>query len=94
MSFSKIPPEIQNIIYRVILVSASPITIDGHDAGWDYQTTPAFLRTCKAVHEQAAAIYYTENTFKFRTTEHLWQFLIDIGLEKRSMIRSIECPFS
>ncbi|KAK4544202.1 hypothetical protein LTR36_004412 [Oleoguttula mirabilis] len=52
-------PELRNMIYRSVLISADPIDISCEDAA----TPPAILATCRQIKEEATSIYYGENTF-------------------------------
>lgn len=57
---SKLPPEIRNRIWRLILYSGDlPAVIDLPQA---YQGT-ALLRTCRQIPEETTSIFYGENTF-------------------------------
>ncbi|KAK5136595.1 hypothetical protein LTR08_002609 [Meristemomyces frigidus] len=67
----KLPPEIRNNIYTLVLVSSREELIIEHTS------SPALLRTCRQIREEASSVYYGRNTFLITNAERLclsWLF--------------------
>jgi hypothetical protein len=54
----RVPREIRDTIYGLVLVSDEPVTVGLNDNGW-----PALLKTCKQINSEAVPVYLLRNTF-------------------------------
>ncbi|KAF2773404.1 hypothetical protein EJ03DRAFT_323901 [Teratosphaeria nubilosa] len=54
----ELPAEMRNDIYRLVLVKNEPVQVRAQDS-----STPALLRTCRQIREEATSIFREENTF-------------------------------
>lgn len=93
--FSKLPGELRNNIYELLLVSSEIITPDQQLFGLSKilaQThlggyKPAagldatFLQTCRAIHHEAFPILYRKNVFKFNSSLKMMTFR-ELGLPR------------
>ena len=72
-AFQRLPSELRNRVYEKLFVRHgahmtpdSVHTNDRHNLYQQHWNSPvALLRTCKAIHEEAATILYSRNTFHF-----------------------------
>ncbi|KAL5120779.1 hypothetical protein ACEQ8H_001260 [Pleosporales sp. CAS-2024a] len=64
-SFTDVPPEIRNAIYRYVFVRSERLAIPQNQHGSGLCQSAQFLRTCKLVHDEACSILYGENEFYF-----------------------------
>lgn len=94
--YRQILPELQVItpIVQLNKDSARVITDMGYSKTGPRDTTKAnILRTCRAVHEEAADLLYSHTTFKFYGkdgTKILYLFLRSVGQAGRDLIKSID----
>ncbi|PSN64597.1 hypothetical protein BS50DRAFT_557225 [Corynespora cassiicola Philippines] len=84
LSFTDLPGEVRNNIYRRLLLAPSNIIAFGDRAEQSCSRSGQFLRTCKTVHSEACSILYGENTFQFhrdrRTRAPMWdETLKEVG---------------
>lgn len=92
------------MVYREVLVAPSDIfiTLGTKDAPWTREwAAPALLQVCRLLRDEAASIYFSENTFDFcdaRTLDiknpqfsrwPLTAWLVLIGHKYRSLLRTI-----
>jgi hypothetical protein len=54
----RVPREIRDTIYGLVLVSDEPVTVGLNDNEW-----PSLLKTCKQINSEAVPIYVLRNTF-------------------------------
>ncbi|CAI6334595.1 unnamed protein product [Periconia digitata] len=66
-TFSDLPPEIRNKIYRQLFVTGEPINIRKAS---DLCRSGQFLSTCKLVHNEGCSILYGENTIVFERNKY------------------------
>lgn len=69
----KLPAELRNTVYRLVLTGEGPLTVKKDEIG----NLMALLRTCKQTREEASSIFYSENRFIFPLDGRS----IDAGLE-------------
>jgi hypothetical protein len=100
---TRLPAEIRNIIYHLVLPVNSTIIprVDRlFKAAAKHErtkkpfpspdTTLALARTCKQIHAEVIPIYFGGNTFQFERVYDLYRYLYMIGYERRRCIKSIE----
>lgn len=69
--FLSLPPEVRNIIYRLLLVRQGAVDKRGRTF-WSAskpQLSTQLLRTCRRIHHEAITILYGENTFKITISD-------------------------
>lgn len=86
--FSKLPGELRNKIYQLLLVSDESVTPQQqllglskamkhmHHGGYKPAAglDATLLQTCRAIHHEALPILYGSNTFMFNKSVSMWQF--------------------
>lgn len=86
-----LPSEIRNRVYELTLIQPEPIRILSGRSEADKR---ALLRTCHQLHDEAAGMYYANNTFiadcgsSFLNTE-LISWLRSLGPKKRLLLTDI-----
>lgn len=94
--YKQVLPELDNItpILQLNRDSARVITSMGYNKTGPRDTTKVnILRTCRAVHEEAADLLYSNTTFQFYGkdgTKILYLFLRSIGQAGRDLIKSVD----
>ncbi|KAF7189270.1 hypothetical protein HII31_09423 [Pseudocercospora fuligena] len=90
-----LPAELRNNIYRNALISKSRIAI--RDAAGDVFDPPALLSVCRQISEEAASIFWAENSFclslcyaDWQATLHTLEVMAGQHLQK---IPAIECEW-
>lgn len=58
LSLLRLPAELRNRVWELALIDTHPIVVDQSN-----YRQPALLRTCSQIRNEAAAIYYEQNTF-------------------------------
>ncbi|KAJ0159300.1 hypothetical protein CTA2_9963 [Colletotrichum tanaceti] len=102
--FLSLPPEVRNAIYSCVLADPGknpvtycgmflrPIDRDHHPELSSHEPEKGFagiLRTCRAVHDEASGILYSENTFIAAGLYELRQWLQAIGPRNRGFLRRV-----
>lgn len=95
----RLPPEIQNRIYRLILVKDDPINVQRQFDRQEEQTPLSLLHTCKEINKNARPIYYGCNTFKFSAASpellyRMEKFMRGLDLEGITLCQSIRLEFA
>ena len=82
ITFFSLPIELRVMIYNHALIRPTPIILiePDHPTGGS-KLCPALLQTCKAIHQEAATILYSENIFMTQKPE-LRIELIQVLLER------------
>ncbi|KAK0102659.1 hypothetical protein ONS95_006263 [Cadophora gregata] len=89
--FEKLPSELRNRIYKIVLKHKGPIKIiDPRKAGARLSTFAAILATNKTIHSEAKGYLYSLNTFTFGRQESLDAFIDLVAKEYRLFITSID----
>lgn len=95
-----LPPEIRNEIYKYLLsnplladaIGSNQITHGTPTAVWTpYYLSPALLRTCRQIYEEASVILYEFNTFYFICNE---PWIDDFDPETRILLPIALCPLT
>ncbi|KAK4217282.1 hypothetical protein QBC37DRAFT_370237 [Rhypophila decipiens] len=95
--FLSLPSEIRNMIYELVVVC--PVNILPKLPGYNYELTPALLRTNKVIHAEASSLLYGQNCFEFIPSEYkhdvteIVSFFDQIGTKNAGHIRRILIDF-
>lgn len=104
-SLFSLPTELRLEIYSMILPtlhstteivplnrdSSRVITQEGFAKTGPRDTTkPNILQTCRAVHEEAADLLYSNTTFRFASSKVMYLFLRSIGKAGRELLKCID----
>jgi hypothetical protein len=65
-SFTDLPPELRNTIYRHAFVRQDTLRIPQRPSHTGLSRSAQFLRTCRLVHNEGCSILYGENEFLFQ----------------------------
>ncbi|KAK5725084.1 hypothetical protein LTR17_013283 [Elasticomyces elasticus] len=99
--FLRLPPELRNSIYELVLQQPEPIVIRRLGKALPESRQPsshlphhakALTRTCKLIRRETAQLFYAINTFKFICDQEillLCDFLDRIGQQNKEALRSI-----
>ncbi|KAI9696614.1 MAG: hypothetical protein M1836_005633 [Candelina mexicana] len=94
LPFLQFPREIRDQIYTYAL--QAPVTVRTHPLPAIYTSmsvfkppTPGMLLVNSQVYREAKEILYSRNTFAFSETQHMLEFLEQIGEESKDRIQSI-----
>ncbi|KAL8888634.1 MAG: hypothetical protein Q9192_006144, partial [Flavoplaca navasiana] len=106
----KLPPEIRNMIYEMVLFVADPIGIQlawlswypspraTHDGLRTIRHSPRktcqLLQVCKEIYHEASLIYYRHNSFFCSGVEALGEFLTKLTIQQRRNIRCLSFHFN
>ncbi|KAI4269479.1 MAG: hypothetical protein LQ337_007260 [Flavoplaca oasis] len=106
----KLPPEIRNMIYEMVLFVPDPTGIQlarlsryptlraAHDGLRTIRHSPRktcqLLQVCKEIYHEASLIYYRHNTFFCNGVEALGEFLTRLTIQQRRNIRSLSFHFN
>ena len=70
--FMRLPPELRNRVYRMVLVTDTPIVFHMRS---NFERSGQFLRACRDIAQEGADVMYGENSFHFeRTAEKRGKF--------------------
>jgi hypothetical protein len=98
----KLPSELRNQIYELVLVATHDIDANTWcatrrfksyytRATIKYSMEPALLATCKQIRGEGLPIFYGQNTFfAKRGNAAWWNFLRHIGPTKRAMVENLK----
>ena len=98
--FLRLPPEIRNEVYKLILISHdSPVGLGCRSFPMDplrrhckskgIEIDPSLLRTCKAINEEATHYLYDSNCFYFLHEESDRGWLYQIGTHNANMVHDL-----
>lgn len=80
----ELPPELRNHIYEFVLVSPDEALIMKNSS------SPALLRTCRQIREEASSLYYGQNIFLITNAESLCiQWLASVPAKMRAHIKTM-----
>lgn len=86
-----LPPELRNMIWRLLLIDCEPIDLTAHAKA---ANVPATLQVCRQIRQEAFAMYYSGNDFvatvKDANTAYVCCWLDVIGVEGGSHLRRLE----
>ena len=85
-SFERLPAEIRNLIYELVLVDkARPLKVrHQRDPDRDHNVMHhALTQVSRSIRAECLEMYYSANTFKFRSLQDLWLYVRTIDPECR-----------
>lgn len=93
-SFPSLPGEVQNSIYKLILLDQDPID-PRHRYDEQQKLTLGLLRANKVVHDEASSLFYGHNRFDFTNigANQVASFLEKIGSKNAGYIRHVLIHF-
>ncbi len=84
--FLRLPPEIRNIIYHLILFRPKqPVRLVPRKK----QRSTRILLACKHIHNEAWLFFYRHNHFILHGTWHLYKYLHSVNSARRHQIRRL-----
>ena len=87
--FLRLPPEIRNIIYSIILTSAQPVQL----MPCSPSNSLTIVGACRQTYDEAIPVFYGRNRFRLDNPEALHRFLRSISLRRRRQIRHVILDF-
>jgi len=84
--FLRLPPEIRNMVYSNLLISAEQ-PLQPKPSGAPNRLT--ILGVCKQTHNEALPVFYRNNDFRLADPEALYQFLRSLSIPRRRQITNI-----
>lgn len=92
---SKLPAELRNRVYELVLVHPNEIAVNSRKRLRDHK---ALLQTCKQIREEASKIFYALNSFRITLPVH-WKprpilFFETAGFENSLSVRGLSVVFT
>ena len=103
-SFGSLPPEIRRQIYEEVLIINSLSLVDGLSVSLRKTSAKpgrrcsgrrlppsclSLLQTCRQIFLESCPLFYAKNILHLGSAQHLYDFLLSIGLERRRHLASL-----